>query len=458
MPFGYASSRKFYLPYNFKHPFPSLRKTRIIQPMPKNTDPLETTQISASTPRKTRPTRAQRKRAARRKKKVIPTSAEGRSKLLENLVLRAYPSYDFFIFSTLSGVILGLAYLLDAQALLLFGILMAPLMSPLVGMMLAAVGGSAKYFFKTFSAFIVGSILVFITGTLAGFAARLWLPLTLDQAFIHSRLWWADLVALALGSILLSSSFVRSEKKPFLPSVMVAYEIFLPLSAAAFGLASGVGDIFPESIFVFVAHLAWAMLFGTLTLFFLGFRPRKFLDWIFSLLLFVLILIILAGLLLPGTNPEPTITAPQPTSTRVAEVIETQTDVPNTADLSTRTPLPVTASPKKATATRGTLGVSATPGITLTPALTATPTLTTVPTPLYAKISSSSGGGAFMRREPGGPVILTLENGELVEALTAPLKFDGIDWVQIRVERGGEIFEGWIIQSVLKTATPSPDW
>jgi len=63
-----------------------------------------------------------------------------------------------------------------------------------------------------------------------------------------------------------------------------------------------------------------------------------------------------------------------------------------------------------------------------------------------------------MRREPGGPVILTLENDELVQALTAPLDYDGIEWVQIKVVRGTETFEGWIIQSVLKTATPSPDW
>ena len=63
-----------------------------------------------------------------------------------------------------------------------------------------------------------------------------------------------------------------------------------------------------------------------------------------------------------------------------------------------------------------------------------------------------------MRREPGGPVILTLENDELVQALTAPLPYDGINWVQVKIVRGTESFEGWIIQSVLKTATPSPEW
>ncbi|MBT6062786.1 MAG: hypothetical protein HOG55_16535, partial [Anaerolineae bacterium] len=56
------------------------------------------------------------------------------------------------------------------------------------------------------------------------------------------------------------------------------------------------------------------------------------------------------------------------------------------------------------------------------------------------------------------PVILTLDNNELVQALTAPLDYDGTPWVQVKVVRSDQSFEGWIIQSVLKTATPSPGW
>jgi len=417
-------------------------------------------QTSSSPPNhtdKTRPTRAQRRRAVRRQqRKAIPSGVEGRSEYLQALVQRAYPSYEFFIFSALSGAILGLGYLLDSQAILVFGILMAPLMSPLVGLTLATVSGSANYFAKALGAFFIGSLLVFLTGALAGFAARLWLPLTLTQTFVHSRLWWADLVVLALGAILLSASFVRSEKKPFLPSVMVAYELFLPLNAAAFGLASGVGDVFPQGLLVFAAHLAWALLFGALTLFFLRFRPHKFTGWIFSLLIVAIMLVALLGLLLPGTNPDST-SGNQLTSTPVAEVIGTRTEVNAAAILATKTPVPAASSTKKPVST-ATLGLLPTPGNTIEPTLTATITPSPEPTPLYALIASSSGGGAFMRREPGGPVILTLENDELVQALTAPLDYEGISWVQVKVVRGTESFEGWIIQSVLKTATPSPGW
>jgi uncharacterized membrane protein len=243
----------------------------------------------------------------------------GRSTLLQELVERAYPSYEFFLFAVFSGAIVGLGYLLDSQAILVFGILMAPLMSPLVGMTLGVVSGSGAYFLRSLLAFSVGSLFIFATGALAGFAARIWLPLTFTQAFMHARLWWADLAVLALGTMLLAASFVRSEKKPFLPSVMVAYELFLPLNAAAFGLASQVEGIFFEGILVFSVHIAWTVLFGALTLFFLGFRPVKVLGWLFSLLVIVGMVLVLGNLMLTGTNQTLT-NGIQPTSTSVAAI------------------------------------------------------------------------------------------------------------------------------------------
>ncbi len=402
----------------------------------------------------TRPTRAQRRRA--QKQKRMPRSVEGRSKLLQNLVQRAYPSYEFFIFALLCGAILGLGYLLDSQAFLVFGILMAPLMTPLVGMTLATVSGMSNFFFKTLGAFIIGTIFIFLTGALAGFVARVWMPLTLTQIFVHSRLWWTDLVVLALGSILLAASFVRSEKKPFLPSVIVAYELFLPLNAAAFGLASGVTDIWPQGILVFAAHLAWAMFFGALALFFLGFRPTRASGWIFSALILLLLFGALGSLLMPGTNPTPTI-GDLPTASPGVLMIGTLTDAPVMGIPSSKTPAPTASSTEKPVAS-ATLSLPPSPGITLEPTLTPTSTLTPHPTPLYARIAASSGGGAYLRREPGGPVIITLDNNELVQALTAPLVYDGIPWVQVKVVRSEQSFEGWIIQSVLKTATPSPEW
>ena len=405
---------------------------------------------------RTRPSRAQRRRAQRRKN-AIPSSVDGRSKLLQDLVKRAYPSYEFFIFAAFCGAILGLGYLLDSQAILVFGILMAPLMSPIVGMTLGVVGGSVNYFFRSLLAFAMGSLLVFLIGALAGFAARIWMPLNFTQAFMHARLWWTDLVVLALGAMLLAASFVRSEKRPFLPSVMVAYELFLPLNAAGFGLGSQVSGITFEGLLIFIVHLSWTLLFGALTLFFLGFRPTKILDWLFSLLVIAMLLFGLGSLMMTGTNQTLT-NGNQPEPTRVAEVADARPEMSDTADTlptSTSAPSPSRTPTPRSNATST---VIPSPNATLDPTQTATQTLTPEPTPLYARIFSRVGGGAYIRREPNGPVILTLANEELVQALSEPIDYDGTDWVQIRVVRNDQTFEGWIMQELLQTATPAPNW
>src|SRR5512143_3499224 len=205
--------------------------------------------------------RARRRRALRRA--YFPSDEQGRAELFAHLVRRAFPSYDLFVFSLVAGAILGLGYLFNAQALLIFGILVAPLLTPWIGSALSIVAGALRLFLQTVTALLVSALIIFLGGLLAGFASRPFQPLTFNEAFIHSRLWWLDLVTLTIGAILITISFVRSEDRPHLPSALLAYELFLPLCAAGFGLGSGVGsgEISPAGVLVFFVHLAWATFF-----------------------------------------------------------------------------------------------------------------------------------------------------------------------------------------------------
>src|SRR6266536_6307281 len=84
--------------------------------------------------------RARRRRALRRA--YFPTDEEGRAALFSHLVRRAFPSYELFVFSLGAGAILGLGYFFNAQALLIFGILVAPLLATWIGMTLSIVAGA----------------------------------------------------------------------------------------------------------------------------------------------------------------------------------------------------------------------------------------------------------------------------------------------------------------------------
>src|SRR5919109_1538924 len=237
--------------------------------------------------------RARRRRALRRAN--FPTDEAGRAELFGHLVRRAFPSYELFVFSFVAGAILGLGYLFNSQALLVFGILVAPLLTPWIGTTLSIVAGALRLFLQTLAALLVSSLIIFSGGWLAGYSSRPFQPLTLNEAFIHICLWWTDLVALTIGAILITVSFVRSEDRPYLPSALLAYELFLPLSAAGFGLGSGVGlgEIWPQGLFVFFVHLAWGTLFGLLTLFFLRFYPNSFTGFAFTGLALVVLLTVI---------------------------------------------------------------------------------------------------------------------------------------------------------------------
>lgn len=355
--------------------------------------------------------RARRRRARRM---LVPAGEEGRSELLSRLSRQAYPSYEFFLFAVLCGALLGAGYILDSQALLFFGILLAPLMTPWAGLTLATVTGSVRFFLQTFAAMLVSSLLIFASGVLAGFAARIWLPLTLTQTFVHSRLWWPDLAVLAVGSILLTVSFVRSEEKPVLPSVMLAYELFLPLNAGGVGLGSGVGDIWPQGLLVFATHLALAILFSGLTLVILGFRPLRSLGYPFAvtvLLITLALLVELTGLGGKireqfGLSSSTSMITSKPVGT---SLVDTTSLAPTLQSGATHFPSPIIT---QVVSSFGTPSPTRPLNLLLPPSSTATITITPQPKPVYALVHSNEGGGATVRSEPAGAIMVTLENGD----------------------------------------------
>ena len=395
--------------------------------------------------------RARRRRAHRM---LYPSDAEGQAAVLADLARRSYPSFELFIYAVLSGAILAAGYLLDSEAVLFFGVLVAPLLTSWVGLSIAAITGSLRFFLQTIAALLVSAIIVFFIGLIAGFGNTPFEPRTLNEVHLHSRLWPPELAVIAIGAILLVITFVRTESKPYLPSVVLAYAFYLPISAAGFGLGSGLEGVWPQALYVALVHFALATFLGILTLAFMRFRPRSLGGFLLSLLLILAILAVLiwwTGLgktalnLTKGKNPPP---APVATSS------------PHPSLTASKSPSPRQSPSPSVTKPRPSVTASRTPTETVTeiPADTFTPSITIIPTPVFAKINSSEGGGALVRRAPGGEYLLTLSNGYIVEVLGDTEERMGVIWVKIAVERNGERQEGWIIQSLLVTATPVPYW
>ena len=401
------------------------------------------------------PSRDSRRRRATRRSS-IPTDAEGQASLISDLSRRAYPSIELFIFSLVCGTILGLGFLLDSQIVLLLGILVAPLMTPWVGFLLAILTGSIRFLFETIMALLISITLVFVGGFATGLAGRLFQNMPHNNAFIHARLWVPSLIVLAIGAITLVISFARSEEKPFLPSVLIAYIFYIPISAASFGLGYGLENVWPQGIYVFLAHFALASMLGLVTLYALRLRPSPS-GVIFSgvaLLIFIAILIPLLGSYQASsdsTSSESTnASAPAPTLT--LDIVPTSSEIIPAAN--TSAPRIETATPKPQTNTP----VSSTLNVTLPPSATPTITLTLQPTPIYGRISANEGGGANLRDAPEGTYILTLLNGTIVETDSQFEEVNGITWIHVFATVNNQKIEGWLLDSVITYATPSPNF
>jgi hypothetical protein len=202
---------------------------------------------------------------------------------------------------------------------------------------------------------------------------------------------------------------------------------------AGFGLTSQLPGFWPDGLIVFGVYLAWSALAGVAVLAALGFRPMISIGYTIGASLVMIgmaVLVVVSGLEAAARFH---IAQPPPTPTHTATITLTPTI--------TNTPVPPT--------------ITLTPTNTLIPSLTPTLTGTPAPTPVWAQVFAAQYGGAMVRRDPGfeGASMMSLMNGNIVQILPETTVVEGVTWVQVKT---GDGKIGWIVRSLLVTATPLP--
>ena len=383
-----------------------------------------------------------RRRRARRL--LAPLEADERAIVLDQLRRRTTPSFDFFLFSVISGIIFCLGLMLDSPIVLVLGAIFAPLMAPVIGLSLATVVGSYKFFARCLVGFAVGSVMVFVIGVGAGLLGRVWMPSSFSQAYLNAELSVINFIVLTVGAVLTAATMVHHERSPSAPSVALAYTLYLPLIVAGFGLGSGVPHLFPDGLVVFAIHLAWGALLGAITLAILGFRPITILGYTLGGVVTLIGLALVVGVGAYSTT---------------LGWFGSPLAMPTYTPTATYTLTPTPPIPPTATKTSTLVPPTLTPTITLTPTRTPTPTetFTPSPVPVYARIGPES--GAAIRTGPGfdsPPMYPAVLQGTLVQLLAYAQDKNGFTWVQVRVVQDDR--QGWILQSLLLIATPEPNW
>jgi hypothetical protein len=377
---------------------------------------------------------------------------------LDQVTKRIEINIETFLVGSISLLIFALALLFDKLALFILGLLIAPILSPILALAFGINLGAFKFIKIGILSFLLNSISFFIVSGFSGFIARQF-P---EREFITWKLFvnfgWAEIILLIVGIMIMISTILKNPRQSSLiANVALAYCFYLPLIAAGFAFGLGLKDDFLTAGSTFLLYFGMATILGVVVLFLYKIRPVGFKN---ALVFIGFLAIILVGTIIyfQANQSQPILEFASNENQVALDTIEptkiTNTITLNSAHQSSTTSLPSSTSTESNSSVfddeiEETLAVE--------PTSTATITLTPLPEIIWAEIQSPEGNGANIREGPGfsSSIVKTVLNGTAVQVLDDVEVVDGVTWIHIRFIDG---VDGWIVRNLIVSATPEPEW
>lgn len=451
-------------------------------------------------------------------RKRTPTiTLERRGAVIAKLREAAKPDFDFFLLVILSSIIATLGLLTNSVAVVIGAMLVAPLMTPIIGLGLGALIGDTVLLRDSVFGLLRGALASIFIAIVFGFLTRiLALPFGLfDQlpaeVLARTRPTPLDLIIALAGGLAAASAIVLPSISEALPGVAIATALMPPLCTIGIGVVFNRWDVAGGASLLFLTNAITIAFAAMLVFFVMGFvqrQPNERLPrslqasaLVTVLLLIPLTLISLRFVTEANKNKEIwtvaneevqrlgaeltemniddaggalslTMTIQTPVRLDYWDVRDLQTAIAtrlqrpvkikvyqnNVTELDPAVPPTYTPTPTMVTHTPTvTPTLTRTPTLTPSPTLTPTPTYTPTPTatPAPGQVFATGGRGVHIRQSPrrDAPSIGLLAEGKPVQILYPPLVSDGLVWYQIIDAEGRQ---GWVPQIYLATATPTP--
>lgn len=207
-----------------------------------------------------------------RVQKIVPRlDLRRRTEIYTRIRRSARPDTDFFILIGLSALIAALGLMLNSAAVVIGAMLVAPLMSPIVGAGLAIVMGNLRFLRLAAASIIRGALLAVFLSLLLGLL-RMDAPLT-PEITSRTQPTLLDLGVALFAGVAGAYALTHSQAAAALPGVAIAAALVPPLSTIGICLASGA---FPEALgatLLFTTNLIAIVGAAMLVFVVVGFRP-----------------------------------------------------------------------------------------------------------------------------------------------------------------------------------------
>lgn len=213
------------------------------------------------------------------RKLIHSISYEERKNVISYLSESSYPKFDFFLLVVLSSAIATLGLINDSAAVIIGAMLLAPLMSPIIGIGLATMTGNSKLAKNAASALVRGALLSVFIAVLITFANR-YLPfvssffLDLPKEIVNrTQPTPYDLIIALAGGIAAAYAMTHPKLSAALPGVAIATALMPPLCTIGIGIGIGRWDVTGGAFLLFLTNSVTIAFGASLVFFFSGFSP-----------------------------------------------------------------------------------------------------------------------------------------------------------------------------------------
>ena len=211
-------------------------------------------------------------------RKILPSiELERRGEVRAYLRQEAQPDFDYFLLVVLSIIIATSGLLINSGAVIIGAMLVAPLMSPIIGLGLGALIGDEKLLKTAASALFKGAFIAVIMAILLTWfnEALPFITLQTLPAEVLSRTSPSpiDLMIALAGGLAAAFALAQPSISAALPGVAIATALMPPLGVVGIGIAMGRWEVAGGAFLLFITNAVTISFASMLVFFALGFDP-----------------------------------------------------------------------------------------------------------------------------------------------------------------------------------------
>ena len=210
---------------------------------------------------------------------IKPLNTERRQEIIEYIRKASTPGFDYFLLVILSGAIATIGLINDSPAVIIGAMLVAPLMSPILGVGLGSIIADGPLTRDSAASLVRGALLSILLSILITLF-NIYLPFIPSLIEIPGEILARtqptpnDLIIALAGGLAAAYSLSQPHLSAALPGVAIATALMPPLSTIGIGIALGRWEIAGGAALLFLTN-AVTIAFAAILIFFLeGFVPR----------------------------------------------------------------------------------------------------------------------------------------------------------------------------------------